>query len=499
MSDASVAPHRPRSRSKVTATPPDSRDAAPFDLTGEVASFVSRARLDSVPSDVIDRANRGILDSVGVALAGSTSSTGRLARRYLQGLGLPPGNSTVIGESMRTAPRFAAFANGIAIHADDFDDTQLAVAPDRVYGLLTHPSAPALSAALAVAEAQDTSGQSLLLAYVIGIEVECKIAEAISPRHYEAGFHTTGTCGVFASAAAACSLYQLSEADTATALSIAASQAAGLRENFGSMTKPLHAGRAAEAGIVAADLARLGWSASRQILQAPRGFFQAAGGGYDKHAISGKLGTPWTVTDPGVSIKPYPSGSLTHPAMTEMLRLIELYDLDVGQVRRVRVGTNRHMPTALIHHRPLNALQAKFSMEFCLAILLLKRRAGLAEFTDGVVNDAAVQELLARVEFYVHPEADEAGSHKMTSIIDIELANGEVISGRADYGKGSPQHPMTYDEVAAKFRACAAYAGWNDADAGQIVELVAALPDLTRVRELTEAVNRSSPTLWSQN
>src|SRR3712207_7326193 len=157
-----------------------------------------------------------------------------------------------------------------------------------------------------------------MLAYHLGVEVECKIAEAINPRHYQTGFHATATCGTFASASAASKLMSLDVEASLRALSVAGSQSAGLRENFGTMTKPFHAGRSSESGVVAAEFAALGWTAAPTILEAPRGFFTAAGGGYDETAIIGKLGAPWTFAEPGVSIKPHPSGSLTHPGMTEM-------------------------------------------------------------------------------------------------------------------------------------------------------------------------------------
>src|SRR5205814_6196019 len=153
------------------------------------------------------------------------------------------------------------------------------------------------------------SGKDLLIAYHIGVEVETKIAEAIAPRHYDQGFHSTGTCGTFGAAATAARLRGLDITRTLYALGIAGGEAAGLRENFGTMTKPFHAGRAAESGVVAADLAGRGWTAATTILEADRGFFRAAGGGYDPSLIEGQLGNPWTFDDPGVSIKPHPSGS----------------------------------------------------------------------------------------------------------------------------------------------------------------------------------------------
>ena len=453
-------------------------------LTREVAAFIVATAYDALPADVIELARKSILDGLGLALSGSVAESGHIVQAYLRSQKLS-GQTTVIGTSQRVPERFAAFANGIGVHADDFDDTQLAVANDRVYGLLTHPTAPCLPAALALAESLDASGRDFLLAYNLGVEVETKIAEAISPRHYQHGFHSTATCGVFASAAAAARLYGLDLDTTRRTLSIAASQAAGLRENFGTMTKPLHAGRAAEAGVIAADFARAGWTAARGILESPRGFFQAHGGGYDLTAIAGKLGNPWTFAIPGISIKPNPSGSLTHPGMTTMLELILEHDIKPGDVDRVDVGTNHNMPNALIHHQPKNKLQAKFSMEFCMAILLLERRGGLPEFTDEVVNRPDVQEMIARVNFGVHPQAEAAGYDKMTTIIDIHLKGGRVVSGRADFGKGSPANPMSYDEVADKFRGCAEFAGWPAGKSEKIVETVRALEGLESVRALT--------------
>jgi 2-methylcitrate dehydratase PrpD len=453
-------------------------------LTREVAEFVLQTPFTALSGELLDLGRKSILDGFGLALSGSVAESGRIVQRYLAAQGVQ-GGATVIGTAMKVPERFAAFANGVGIHADDYDDTQLAVHKDRVYGLLTHPTAPCLPAALAIAEVNDLSGRDMMLAYQIGVEVETKVAEAISPRHYQHGFHATATCGTLAAASAAARLLGLDLDTTLRALGVAASQSAGLRENFGTMTKPFHAGRAAESGVVAADFARAGWTATDRILESPRGFFQAHGGGFMLEAIQGKLGNPWTFLDPGVSIKPHPSGSLTHPGMTRMLELIREHDIRPEDVERVDVGTNHNMPNALIHHRPTNELQAKFSMEFCMAILLLERRGGLPEFTDEVVNRPDVQELIGRVHFGVHPEAEEAGYDKMTTIIDIHLKDGRTVSGRADFGKGSPANPMSYDEAADKFRGCAEFARWDSAKTERIIEAVRELESLASVRELT--------------
>ena len=474
---------------EIEAFTPDITSSYGEGLTREVTAFVLETGYEGIPSEVIELGKKSMLDGLGLALSGSVAETGVILKKYLEHQGLS-GQTTVIGTGLRVQERFAAFANGVGVHADDYDDTQLAVQKDRVYGLLTHPTAPCLPAALAVSERHDQSGRELILAYNLGLEVETKISEAMSPRHYQHGFHSTATCGVFASTSAVAKLYDLDSDTTTRALAIAGSQAAGLRENFGTMTKPFHAGRAAEAGVIAADLARAGWTATDKILESPRGFFQAHGGGYELDALHGKLGNPWTFMDPGVSIKPHPSGSLTHPGMTKMLELVLEHDIQPGDVEKVDVGTNHNMPNALIHHRPTDELQAKFSMEFCMAILLLERRGALPEFTDEVVNSSDVKSMISRINFGVHPEAEAAGYDKMTTIIDIHMKDGQIISGRADFGKGSPANPMSYDEVADKFRGCAEFAKWDKGKTEQIIETVWTLEQLKSVRELTSLLAR---------
>jgi 2-methylcitrate dehydratase PrpD len=454
-------------------------------LTAFVADFVVNTQLSQIPGETIELGKKSILDGLGLALSGSKAETAPLVEQYVTSLGCSSGGAAVLGSSVKLTPRFAALSNGIAIHVDDFDDTQLAAAKDRVYGLLVHPTVCVLPAALATAEVGGKSGKELLVAYHVGVEVECKIAEAISPRHYQDGFHTTGTVGVFGGTAACARLKGLDAVHTARAFAIAASQAAGLRENFGTMMKPFQAGHATESGVVAADFAALGWTGAEQILEADRGFFHAYGGSYDPSVITDRLGKPWTFQNPGVSIKPFPSGSLTHPGMTELLRLIQANKIRAADVEQVEVGTNHNMLNTLIHHRPTTGLQAKFSMEFNMAILLLDGKADQTKYTDAVANRPDVREMIKRVRFYTDPEAEKAGYDKMTTILKITLKDGRVISGRADFGKGSPTNPMSYDEVAEKFLGCAAFAEWPVSKAHQVIDSVRKLEDVSDVKTLT--------------
>src|ERR1700674_3906643 len=459
-------------------------------LTDYVGRFVATTKYDDIPPEVILLGKKSILDSLGLALAGSMARTGTICRQYLENLGLCDGKATIIGSARKTSPRFAAFVNGVSIHADDFDDTQLSAAKDRVYGLLVHPTVPVLPAILALSAQRNISGKDLMLGYHLGVEVECKIAEAISPRHDQDGFHSTGTCGPFGSAAACAKLLRFEHSKILNTFGLVASQSGGLRENFGTMTKPFQAGHAAESGLVSAELIALGWTAAEQILEADRGFFHAFGGSYDPAAIMDRLGKPWTFATPGISLKPYPSGSLSHPAMTELARLIEVHKLQAAQVEKLDVGANHQMTTTLLHHRPKTGLEAKFSMEFCMAILLLRGKAGLGEFSDQVVQRADVQEMIGRVNFYVDPEAESTGYDKMTSLLRIHLKDGRVITGGADFGKGSPANPMTFEEAAAKFRGCAEYADWPSVKTEKIIAFVRALdsaPDVSALSPLLAA------------
>ena len=487
LSALTVGARRVRAAPSAATAPAAEFPKAPG-LTRSVAEFIVGTTYKDLPANVLALGKKSILDGFGLALAGSVSSMGPMIQRYVQRFGSAEVPASVIGTGLKTHPRFAALANGVSIHADDFDDTQLAAAKDRIYGLLTHPTVPVLPPAFALCEAGHRTGRDLMLAYHIGLEVECKIAEAIAPRHYDEGFHTTGTIGSFGSAAACAKLLGLDVKQTAYALGIAATEGGGFRHNFGSMTKPLHAGRAAENGTVASDLALLGWTAAEDILEAPLGFFQAAGGGFDPAAIVGKLGKPWTLATPGVSIKPHPSGSLSHPAMGEMLRLIRQHHIKAQDVDKVDLGANHAMTTSLLHHRPTTGLQGKFSMEFCLAILLLDQRAGLSEYQDAVVQRADVQDMVKRINFYVDPEAERAGLDKMTSILKIHLKDGKVLTGRAEFAKGSPANPMSYDEVADKFRGCAQFAKWPAAKTESVVAGVKALESLADVAKLAAAL-----------
>jgi 2-methylcitrate dehydratase PrpD len=436
--------------------------------TDVIAAFAAETTLQEMPSDVQQLSKRQVLDTLGVMLAGSTTDGCQLTHDLFEQLGGAP-QATAVGTRRRFSVVQAAYANGEAAHAMDYDDTQLAASPDRVYGLLMHPSAPILGAVLPVAEWMHTTGAQLLLAFAIGVEVSCKVAEALDPSHYGNGFHTTGTVGALGAAMGAGRLLGLDAPRLNVALGLAASTSAGLRENFGTMTKPFHAGRAAENGVLAALRVARGHSASRGILEAQRGFFAAYGGG-DGAVIETTLGKPWTAADPGISIKPYPSGSLTHPAVDATLELVLEHDLRPSEVDQIHVGVNQHMPQALLHDIPENELQAKFSMKYGVAIALLDRRAGFAQFSDGRVKSRDARAWVHRVDIEVDERANAAGYDQMYSIVSIRLKDGRVFERQASFARGSPSKPMTDEELADKFRECVAMVGATTAEGDEVSE-----------------------------
>src|ERR1700726_376080 len=450
-------------------------------LTKYVSEFIVSTKYEDIPENVIALGKKTILGGFGLALAGSASTAGPRIRQYIESLGPCGGNSSVIGTKMKVHPRFAALANGVSIHADDYDDT----------GSALHVAAPILPPSFALCELNRRSGKDLMLAFHVGVEVANKIGDAVSPRHQQDGFHTTGTIGTFGSAAACAKLRGLNADQTAIALAIAGSEASGLRDNFGSMTKPFHAGHAGENGSVAADLAAIGWTAADDILEAPLGFFQV-GGGFDPKTIVDRLGRPWMFANPGDLIKRFPCGTIQQQVMDGMLRLIEKNNVKAADVDRVEVGGNLSNHETLFRHHPTSGLEGKFSMEFCMAILLLERKATLNQFTDAVVQRADVQDMIRRVRYYVDPEFDKRAARGESlqavlveeSILKVYMKDGRVLTERTVAAKGSPENPMTFEEVADKFRGNAEFAKWPKQKAESVIEIVKSLesaPDMSRL------------------
>jgi 2-methylcitrate dehydratase PrpD len=453
-------------------------------LTEYVADFVLNLDYEDIPDGVRRIAIEHILDGYGVGLSGHDEQGHAIMRHHAERASCAE-EVVIFGTPLRSSAEIAALVNGLAMHAMDYDDTQLSTNPDSVYGLLTHPTTPTLAAGSAAAELVGATGRDLLTAYVAGVEVACRTADASNPRHYQKGFHSTGTFGALGAVASAGKLLGLSRDRLLRSIGIAASLSGGYRENFGTMTKPLHAGRAAEAGVFAARLAADGFTAAKNILEAKRGLYAASSDGYEPARIEGKLGDPFFFEDPGISIKPYPSGSLSHPGQDAILELVREHDVAPEEVEEAVAGTNSAMPNALIYALPQTALEAKFSFPFLLAIAILRSKVGIAEFRDEVVTSPEVQEMMKRCRHVVDPEIDAQGFQHLDTRVTVRLKDGRVLEKVGSFATGHPRKPMTRRQLEEKFFECAELAIDHER-ARLAADMIWGLEDLEHVGKLHE-------------
>lgn len=447
-------------------------------LTAYVADWILGLKAEDIPQPVKNKAIEHILDGYGVGLSGVAADGHEILRRHVATFQAAP-QAQVFGMSFRAPAELAALLNGVAMHAMDFDDTQIPPTADIGEGSLTHPTTPALGAASAVAELTGASGEDMLVAFIAGVETQCRIANATRRRK---GFHPTGIIGPFGALAAAGRLLDLNGEQMRYGFGIVAPLGGGFGPNNGTMTKWLHAGQAAQAGIFAAQLARQGFTAAPNMLEDPRGFSATAGEGHDPSRIEGKMGDPYFLVDPGIAIKSYPSGSLGHPGQEAVIQLIEENDIRPEDVEEATAGTNADMPFALRHPRPQTAVQARFSFPFNLAIALLRRRAGVSDFTDEVVQSPEVQEMLLRCHHIVDPEIDARRRH-METRIRITMKDGRVFETLADTATGHPTKSMTHEQLEAKFHDCAALA-IDRSQAERAIEMIWNLESLGNVADL---------------
>ena len=447
------------------------------DAGERLARFV--AETGGVPEDALLQAKRAVLDTLGVALAGSREESARAVAGWLREQGGRP-EAVLLGRALRLPAADAALANGTAAHALDFDDVSRS--------MRGHPSAPLLPAVLALSEAAGSSGRDLLTAFVLGFEVEAKLGRAIGGPHYALGWHATSTLGTLGAAAACARLLGLDADRARTALGIAASLASGLQQNFGSMTKPLHAGWAARSGLVAAQFAARGFSADAEALTGPSGFLRVMSGGAEPDlAPFGALGQPFEIVSPGVGVKLYPCCYATHRAIDAVLELRAANGIAPADVAEVRVEVNRGGLLPLRVEPPATGLEGKFSLAYCLAAALTDGAVGLPSFTDEAVMRLAVRQLMANVTV---SEGAEAAEFPIGGYAEVRIAlrdGGEYVT-RVDVPRGDPSRPLSWEQLASKFRECAGTvlpAGGVDA----ALRLIEGLDGLDDVRGLTEALS----------
>lgn len=415
-------------------------------ITQRLAEFIAVAPSGSIPLEARVQARRAVLDTVGVLLAGTREECSRITADLARDQGGAE-DATVFGRAFRAPAAEAALVNGASAHALDFDDVSVS--------MTGHPSVPLLPAVLALGEKLGSSGRDVIDAFVLGFEAECKLGRLIGAPHYAFGWHPTSTFGALGAAAACARLLQLDAGRTQMALGIAASLASGVRQNFGSMTKPLHAGWAARSGVVAATLAGRGFTADAEALEGPGGFLAAASGGaeFDNASLE-HLGDPWEIVSPGIGVKLYPCCYFTHTAIDAALQLRPSIKDHVHAVERIGVSVSPGTTMVLRKTLPNTGLEGKFSMEYCVAAALTDGAVMLGTFTDDAVAQPHVTALMTRVNV-TEDRAPASVSIGGTAVVRTQLDGQTIESPVVEIPRGDPRNPLSWDELCAKFRDCA--------------------------------------------
>jgi 2-methylcitrate dehydratase PrpD len=413
-------------------------------LTRSLGTFVSELRLAAIPSDALRVVHTGFADCVGTMIAGSVEDPPNILHKALAP---PAGDVNLYLVGPRVPAPEAAWINGTAAHALDYDDV----------ALRGHPSAVLVPAILAEGQSLRASGAQMATAYVAGYEVWADLQRRDPQQHHEKGWHPTGIFGAIGAAAACASLRGLDAETATTAIALGASQSAGLVSNFGTMAKPFHAGRSAHAGVIAARLAAAGFTASPDALEHPLGFLAAVSpkGNVDRTSAT-QAGREWAILTQGLSVKKYPICYCTHRAIDGALDLLRDQKIGPADVKAITVSTSRRNTKILRNSRPQTGLEAKFSMQFAMASAIAAKRVGLAELTDSFVLGKDIQALMPKVE--VVPDDREDPQRLGASPYDlvvIETADGRRLeSARVTLERGSPELPLSPEELWTKFEAC---------------------------------------------
>ena len=435
-------------------------------------------KTQSLSPEIIASAKIAMSDTIGVTLLGASSDTAEIARQATA-ITEQEGTATILGTTLRANQLDAAFANAVAGHAFDYDDFT------ELFG--GHPSVPILPGLLAVGETTGATGIELIRAYIIGVELETRLALGVHFQHYEKGWHPTSTLGVFGAAAGCAYLLNLDTTQTAQAIAIAASNASGIKANFGTMTKPLHIGQCARSGVLAAQLAAKGFTANPHALEAPQGFLDVYNGpgNYSIERILDKWFDPPLVLSPGINLKQFPCCGSTHPAIFAAIRLRERQRLDHKRIRRIEILTHpRRLPHTNQPH-PQTSLESKFSIQYCVARALVDGQVTLADFENAAWEQTNITRLLSITQVGEHSDMVKLESGTFGAQVNITLENQEQISERIDHGGGrGPDNPMTDTERRNKFVDCASRTLPN----AQVSRLFDTLEQLERVHSISKLV-----------
>jgi 2-methylcitrate dehydratase PrpD len=413
-------------------------------FTHELVEFA----LDVQPSHLSPKVRRLIelafVDTVGCTLAGSTSDEAAIAGAWATAM-QAKGESTIIGGGARLPAALAALVNATAAHALDFDD----VSP-----MMTHPSACLVPPLLAVAEREASSGEDVMMAYVTGFEVCVRLCRLLNPPHYYRGWHSMGTINVLGVAAAVGRLMGFDAGGVRNAIAIAASSSAGIRKNFGTNVKPLHAGQAAFHGVQAAELTAAGFVADDAVLDGQHGFIDVYGD--TDTVVPAVVEGPLELELSGLIFKRFASCGALHPAMDAVIELVAEGSLAADEIASIDCAINSRAPQVLVYHQAATPAEGRFSVEYSLAVAALDGRGGPAQYTVERVADPAVQDLSRRVDVRVDPDLP-VGYALFPAVVEIRTRTGRTLTRRVDYARGTPEAPLTDADIRGKFADCAAF------------------------------------------
>jgi 2-methylcitrate dehydratase PrpD len=444
--------------------------------SGALARFAADVQAENVPEDVVHQAVRCLVDWLGCTIAGSATPECAKVRAGIRALDGAEGARTaaIVGTPQRTSAGHAALANGIAAHVLDFDDT---FNPERT---TIHGSAPLWPAIAAAGELVPVSGRDAIEAFIAGFEVQTRVAIAAGPGHYDAGWHVTGTVGHIGAAVATARLLRLSPERTLAALGTGATQAAGMKVVYGSMGKPLHAGKAAMDGLLSGFLARDGVTSSTEPIEGHRGFLHLFSPAPTPHRAVEDLGQAWYL--PRNGFKPYSCGSLTHPPAQALLELRSEYGLCAGDVVSVDAYVHDYVRTTTGLTEPRTGLEGKFSIYHVLAVALADGAAFLDQFTDERVGDPELARIRERVRVHTDPEQS-----KDSARVVLITSDGRTLQRHVAHNLGTPDNPMTDQQLEDKFLALASAVLGPDG-AVRVAEMcwgILGLDDFSALVELT--------------
>src|SRR5574341_215039 len=422
--------------------------------TEKIARFIADTGYEYIPGDAVEKAKRTALDCVGAALAGVVEPVSQSITTYITKLGGPP-QASVFGAGLKVSVADAALANGAIAHALDYDDCGVKIG---------HPSVLVLPALLSLGEHLSASGQDILTAYILGLEVEGKLALHADFKLMQARLNHQTWYGSIGAAAACAKVLRLDVAKTRMALGIAANFACGLSANHGSMAGAMAAGNACRNGVIAALMAQEGITANSNIIEAKNGFYDTlvGAGHYDAERMAESLGKPFYIESPGIGLKKYPSCYHTHRALDGVFQLLDEHRLSDKEITEVDVGTSERAMRVLAFSEPETPYQAKYSMPHCIAAAVADHRVTLDTFTAHKMEDRGIVEAKKKVHLSfpnvpIWPGLADVGpdTEFVGNPVTIRTTDGRSYSARVDIPRGDPALPLTDDELLSKFRDCA--------------------------------------------